>query len=149
MHSLSFTRLCCPVIRAGRMGAWFSFRLPPNLKADTTRLCDLPQRGRAGAHRPRYASPFESAMYRGSQTRYSTCSGKLKPHCVWPRATSSRHPMWSPLRSVATGCAKSDYAATDLQQIETQLTQGPGREMSSPYIKHEDTPRAPLQPPPY
>ena len=139
----AFYSALLPVIRAGRLGVVL-FQLPPNLKADTTRLTDFLKEAA-----PRNAGALRVAFeFRHASWFVSEVFDLLRQHqaalCV-----AESDELQTPDVITAPFCCyrlrKSDYGPTDLQQIEEQLAANAGRGDVFAYIKHEDSPKGALQ----
>jgi uncharacterized protein YecE (DUF72 family) len=132
-----------PVIRAGRMGVVL-FQLPPNLKADTTRLATfLKEAAPERTATLRVAFEFRHASWFTDET-FDLLRQHQAALCV-----AESDELATPDVVTAPFCCyrlrKSDYGAADLQQIETQLTARATQGEVFAYIKHEDSPKGALQ----
>ena len=132
-----------PVIRAGRIGVVL-FQLPPNLKADTTRLATfLKEAAPERTATLRVAFEFRHASWFTDET-FDLLRQHQAALCV-----AESDELQTPDVVTAPFCCyrlrKSDYGDADLQQIETQLTTRATQGDVFAYIKHEDSPRGALQ----
>jgi len=132
-----------PVIRAGRMGVVL-FQLPPNLKADNTRLAAfLSEAAPEGTAKLRIAFEFRHVSWFTDET-FDLLRQHQAALCV-----AESDELQTPDVVTAPFCCyrlrKSEYDAADLQQIEAQLTARAAQGEVFAYIKHEDSPKGALQ----
>jgi len=139
----AFYAALLPVIRAGRMGVVL-FQLPPNLKADPSRLASFLKEAA-----PESTGTLRVAFeFRHPSWFVSEIFDLLRQHqaalCV-----AESDELQTPDVITASFCCyrlrKSDYGPGDLQQIEVQLTANAQRGDVFAYFKHEDTPTGALQ----
>ena len=139
----AFYSALLPVIRAGRMGVVL-FQLPPNLKADTDRLADfLKEAAPAATSALRVAFEFRHPSWFTSEV-FDLLRRHQAALCV-----AESDELETPDVITAPFCCyrlrKSDYGATELQQIETRLSEKVRQGDVFAYIKHEDSPKGALQ----
>jgi uncharacterized protein YecE (DUF72 family) len=139
----AFYSALLPVIRAGRLGLVL-FQLPPNLKADPSRLASFLKEAA-----PESTGSLRVAFeFRHTSWFVSEIFDLLRQHqaalCV-----AESDELRTPDVLTAPFCCyrlrKSDYGPEDLRQIETQLTANLTRGDVFAYFKHEDTPTGALQ----
>jgi uncharacterized protein YecE (DUF72 family) len=139
----AFYSALLPVIRAGRLGLVL-FQLPPNLKADPSRLASFLKEAA-----PESTGTLRVAFeFRHTSWFVSEIFDLLRQHqaalCV-----AESDELQTPDVITAPFCCyrlrKSDYGPEDLRQIETQLTANVTRGDVFAYFKHEDTPTGALQ----
>jgi uncharacterized protein YecE (DUF72 family) len=139
----AFYSALLPVIRAGRMGVVL-FQLPPNLKADPSRLATfLKEAAPESTGTLRVTFEFRHASWFASEI-FDLLRQHQAALCV-----AESDELQTPDVITAPFCCyrlrKSDYGPEDLRQIETQLTANTRQGEVFAYFKHEDTPTGALQ----
>jgi uncharacterized protein YecE (DUF72 family) len=132
-----------PVIRAERMGVVL-FQLPPNLKADPDRLANfLNEAAPAGTGAMRVAFEFRHTSWFTSEV-FDLLRQHQASLCV-----AESDELETPDVVTAPFCCyrlrKSEYGATELEQIEKRLNEKVTQGDVFAYIKHEDSPKGALQ----
>ena len=139
----AFYTALLPVIRAGRMGVVL-FQLPPNLKADPSRLATfLKEAAPEGTGTLRVAVEFRHTSWFASEI-----FDLLRQHQAALCVAESDELQTPDVITAPFSCyrlRKSDYGPEDLRQIETQLTANARQGDVFAYFKHEDTPTGALQ----
>jgi uncharacterized protein YecE (DUF72 family) len=139
----AFYSALLPVIRAGRLGV-ILFQLPPNLKAETARLTSfLKEAAPESTTGPRIAFEFRHASWFTGET-----FDLLRQHEAALCVAESDEFQTPDVTTAPFSCyrlRKSEYGATELQQIEAQLKGKAALGDVFAYIKHEDTPKGALQ----
>jgi uncharacterized protein YecE (DUF72 family) len=139
----TFYAALLPVIRAGRMGVVL-FQLPPNLKADPSRLATfLKEAAPESTGTLRVAFEFRHASWFASEI-----FDLLRQHQAALCVAESDEQQTPDVITAPFYCyrlRKSDYGPEDLRQIETQLTAHARQGDVFAYFKHEDTPTGALQ----
>jgi uncharacterized protein YecE (DUF72 family) len=139
----AFYSALLPVIRAGRMGVVL-FQLPPNLKADPSRLASfLKEAAPEGTGTLRVAFEFRHTSWFASEI-----FDLLRQHQAALCVAESDELQTPDVITAPFSCyrlRKSDYGPEDLRQIETQLTANAKQGDVFAYFKHEDTPTGALQ----
>ena len=132
-----------PVIRAARMGVVL-FQLPPNLKADVSRLAAfLNEAAPEGTATLRVAFEFRHASWFTNEV-----FDLLRQHQAALCVAESDEFETPDVTTAPFSCyrlRKSEYGAAELQQIEVQLTAKATQGDVFAYIKHEDSPKGALQ----
>ena len=139
----AFYSALLPVIRAGRMGVVL-FQLPPNLKADLDKLASfLKEAAPAGTAALRVAFEFRHISWFTKEV-FDLLRQHQAALCV-----AESDELQTPDVVTAPFCCyrlrKSDYAASELEQIEKQLSEKVAQGEVFAYIKHEDSPKGALQ----
>ena len=139
----AFYAALLPVVRAGRLGLVL-FQLPPNLKADPSRLATfLKEAAPESTGTLRVAFEFRHASWFASEI-FDLLRQHQAALCV-----AESDELQTPDVITAPFCCyrlrKSDYGPEDLRQIETQLTANAKQGDVFAYFKHEDTPTGALQ----
>jgi uncharacterized protein YecE (DUF72 family) len=139
----AFYSALLPVIRAGRLGV-ILFQLPPNLKADTARLASfLKEAAPENTSAPRIAFEFRHASWFASET-----FDLLRQHQAALCVAESDELQTPDVTTAPFSCyrlRKSEYGATELEEIEARLKGRAALGDVFAYIKHEDTPKGALQ----
>lgn len=139
----TFYSALLPVIRGGRMGVVL-FQLPPNLKADLDRLANfLKEAAPAGTSALRVAFEFRHPSWFSIEV-FDLLRQHQAALCV-----AESDDLETPDVVTAPFCCyrlrKSDYGATELEQIEKQLSEKLTQGEVFAYMKHEDSPKGALQ----